>query len=207
MGELVTYVCPKGELSKGSEEFLKSLGIPADLSSKDYVETLPGYWFVRYSGSAKKMQKVRIVKMRSWDVPQITELIGDYGITGKDIFEEYLLSNRYTTRLNKVADLDFGYCGLYILGRKPLENYNQPIRVASPYPKLSERMMRKLGLWSEVNSIPLNRLEGSWEALVDLDLTDVVVDVVNGGKTSEANELKKLEKVLDSNAILIERPK
>jgi len=185
---LFTYVCPKGELAKGTEKFLyKRLGIKADLNSKDYVE-----YFGRY----------RIVKMRSWDVPLVTSLIGNYGISGKDIYYNSTQSN-----LRLLENLDYGYSEVWIMGNKrSLDEYEEPIRVGSPYETLANRFFTEKDYRIIMNPLgESKKVEGSWEALIELELVDVVVDVIDSGNTSKINGLNKLEKILDSNAVLIER--
>ena len=165
---------------------LERLGIKTDLSSKEYVEN-----FERY----------RITKFRSWNIPLLTSLLGDYGITGKDVF-----LNDHRSNLDFVEDLPFGYSQIWVMGkRKKLDEYEQPIKVGSPYQTLARNFFERRNYLTIINPIELKKIEGSWEGLVELGLVDVVVDCKVNGRTSTANGLKLLEKVLDSNAILLKR--
>ena len=181
-----TIVCPKGDLAKDAESFLyKKFGIKIDLNSRKYVQ---------------EIGKCRIVIMRCSDVPQVTEQLGDYGITGKDIFRDYILRTP-KSKLKELENLDFGYTRVAVLGRRRLKKLTQLIRVATPYEALTKNFLKNLGYEVVIN----NSVKGSLEALIDLGLADVVVDVVNSGRTSKENNLVELYKVLDSNAILIGR--
>jgi ATP phosphoribosyltransferase len=187
-----TIVCAKGELAKDTESFLQEkFRLKVDLNSKKYVENIGDY---------------RIVKVRSWDVPQVTELVGDYGITGSDIFENYKLL-RPSAKLELMGGLGYGSGDLYLMAKKPLSDIKEPVRVATRYEGLTKKFFDEMGKKVEINKSTFFPMIGSIEASPELDLADAIVDVVFKGQTSDANGVRRLQKVMSTSAVMFRKVK
>ena len=209
MNNFITYVCPKGELSKDTEKLLyERFGIITDLNGKNYTE------FVKVDNTYTRRKIYRILKFRSWDVPAIVRAavmmkeegnLKTYGITGRDVYENYKILNP-DCKLKKLEDLDYGFARISVLSNKGIFDFNElkrPIKVVTPYVGLAKKFFEDKCYNFSINEMPLEPINGSWEALVKLNWADIVVDVVNEGKTKSQNDLIELFKILDSNAVLI----
>jgi ATP phosphoribosyltransferase len=104
---------------------------------------------------------------------------------GRDIYE--------------VCDLGFGECRLCICGypEKKRSGDAGTITVATKYPNVAKSYFDAKGM-----DIDLIKLNGSVELAPVIGLSDVILDVVESGKTLEANGLAVLETVVLSSARL-----
>lgn len=132
-----------------------------------------------------------VIEMRNADVPTYVELgVADAGVVGKDVLLEA------GSRLYDAVDLGLGRCRLALIrvrgDRSPLR------RVASKYPRLTADHLRRSGSAAEVIE-----LTGNVELACLTGLADAVVDIVETGRTLEANGLEEVETILRSSAYLV----
>ncbi len=130
------------------------------------------------------------------DVPTFVDYgIADIGVVGKDtILEE----NRDIT---EVLDLGFGKCKMCVAGPKENEGIlhsGKTIRVATKYPNIAKDYFNKTNRECEII-----KLNGSVELGPVVGLSDVIVDIVESGKTLKENGLEVLEIVEPLSARLI----
>ncbi len=130
------------------------------------------------------------------DVPTFVDYgIADIGVVGKDtILEE----NRDIT---EVLDLGFGKCRMCVAGPKENEGIlysGKTIRVATKYPNIAKDYFNKTNRECEII-----KLNGSVELGPVVGLSDVIVDIVESGKTLKENGLEVLEIVEPLSARLI----
>jgi ATP phosphoribosyltransferase len=130
------------------------------------------------------------------DVPTFVDYgIADIGVVGKDtILEE----NRDITEM---LDLGFGKCRMCVAGPKDASailNSGRTIRVATKYPNIAKEYFNKTN-----RSCEIIKLNGSVELGPVVGLSDVIVDIVESGKTLKENGLDVLEVVEPLSARLI----
>lgn len=135
--------------------------------------------------------------LRDDDIPQYVEDgVADVGIVGKNVFME---KNR---DIKNVTDLGFGNCRLSIAIPKN-QTYSGPadlqgIKIATSYPNLLGRYLKKNQLSAEIHII-----SGSVEIAPGIGLAGAICDLVSSGSTLLTNGLKEVETVLHSQAILV----
>ena len=117
----------------------------------------------------------------------------DIGVAGKDILLEY------EPDVYELLDLGLGRCRMAVAG--PRDFYDSGLRslkVATKFPNIATAYYERLG--REIDIISLN---GSIELAPLLGLSDVIVDIVETGKTLRENDLTVLEEVLPISARMI----
>jgi len=117
----------------------------------------------------------------------------DVGVVGKDI----LLESR--PDVYELLDLNIGKCRLAIAGPEDyIEDRDNVLRVATKFVNMAREYYSSLN--REVEIIHLN---GSIELAPILGLSDVIVDIVESGKTLKENHLKVLGTIVPISARLI----
>ena len=143
---------------------------------------------------------VEILYLRDDDIPQaVASGIADVGIVGE---------NEYVERHEKadlIKRLDFSKCRLSLAIPKAvdyqgLEWFNGK-KIATSYPYILQQFLDKNGLKAEIHVIT-----GSVEIAPGIGLADCIFDIVSSGSTLVSNNLKEVEVVLNSEAILIGNP-
>ena len=117
----------------------------------------------------------------------------DIGIAGRDILLEY------RPEVYELADLGMGRCRMCVAGRKGTrESRDQTLRVATKFPKIAK------GYYSaQSRDIDIIKLHGSIELAPLVGLSDVIVDLVETGKTLQENDLEIIETIVPISARLI----
>lgn len=131
------------------------------------------------------------------DVPTYVEYgAADIGIVGADtILEE----NR---RVYEVLDLGFGKCRMCVCGpheAKRLLEHREMIRVASKYPNIAKDYFFN----KKHQTVDIIKLNGSVELGPIVNLSDVIVDIVETGSTLKENGLEVLEEICPLSARVI----
>lgn len=117
----------------------------------------------------------------------------DVGIAGKDILLEY------TPDVYELLDLDIGKCRMAVAAKKDFRyNRNQTLRVATKFKKIASDYYLSKGM-----DIDIIHLNGSIEIAPILDLSDVIVDIVETGTTLKENNLEVFEEIVPISARLI----
>jgi ATP phosphoribosyltransferase len=75
------------------------------------------------------------------------------------------------------------------------------LRVATAYPASTRRCLDGLGV-----AVELVTISGSVEAAPRLGLADAIVDLVSTGSTASANGLRRIGRLLESQAVLLRGP-
>ncbi len=180
----ITFALSKGRLAYRILEMLKELNIcDVTLSESDRRLVIDSS-DLNYSFFLSKPS----------DVPTFVEYgVADIGVVGKDtILEE----NR---DIYEVLDLGFGKCRMCVCGyASSLDNHNKTLRVATKYPNIAKSYFEKTN-----RSCEIIKLNGSVELAPIVKLSDVIVDIVESGKTLEHNGLCVLEEICDLSARLV----
>lgn len=117
----------------------------------------------------------------------------DIGVAGKDILLEY------QPDIYELSDLDIGKCRMCVAAKKGFEdNTERALRVATKFPNIARNYYSKLS--REIDIIKLN---GSIEIAPILNLSDVIVDIVETGTTLLENNLEPIETIVPISARLI----
>ena len=117
----------------------------------------------------------------------------DVGVVGKDI----LLESK--PDVYELLDLKMGCCRMCVAGPKDFrDDPAQTLRVATKFPNIARAYYS--GLSREIELIHLN---GSIELAPLVGLSDVIVDIVETGKTLYENGLAPLAEIVDISARLI----
>ena len=117
----------------------------------------------------------------------------DIGIAGRDIILEY------SPNIYELADLEMGKCRMAVACKKDFcDNRDRALRVATKFPNIAKRYYN-----SQSREIDIIKLNGSIELAPILDLSDVIVDIVETGKTLYENNLEPRETIVDISARLV----
>lgn len=120
----------------------------------------------------------------------------DVGIAGKDI----LLEHR--PELYELLDLKTGICRMAVAGPKGFtDRRERTLRVATKFPHIAGSFYA-----GKSRDIELIELHGSIELAPLLGLSDVIVDIVETGKTLHENGLVVLDTICDISARLVANP-
>jgi ATP phosphoribosyltransferase len=184
----ITIALPTGRTLEGSLSLLKAIGFDAE---------------VLQQGSRKLMvpfpeRHVRFLLLRGADIPTYVEYgAADMGIVGKDILLEQQKD------IYEPLDLKFGFCRLVVAQPKDhqrsLDALNwSNIKVATKFPRLTEEHFNRKGV-----QVELIYLGGAVELAPLVGLSDLIVDLVQTGRTLQENGLVEVEEIVQSTARLV----
>ena len=149
---------------------------------------------------------IDILFVRDNDIPTlIMDNVCDLGIVGENVLFEQVLANKKNKtdkEFDTVKKLGFSNCRLSIAlpNEKPFSNLNslQNYRIATSYPYLLADYLQQNNVKADIMSI-----SGSVEIAPRLNMADAICDLVSTGRTLEENNLKEVEIILKSQAVLI----
>lgn len=144
--------------------------------------------------------KFELLFVRNSDIPEYVRYgVADLGIVGENI----LMEKGGGLEVSRV--LDFGQCKLVIavLENSKMKNFAEldHERIATSYPRILKRFLNEQGL-----SAAIIEIQGSVEICPSLGLADAIFDIMQTGATLKENGLRVLQKVADSQAVLIKNP-
>lgn len=135
-----------------------------------------------------KDKNVRYLIVKPSDVGIYVEKgVADIGIVGKDI----LLENNHD--VYELLDLKFGKCKVCMAsvnGYK--EDIERRLRVATKYVNISKNYFNSIN-----RDVEIIKLNGSIELAPILNLSDVIVDIVETGSTLRENNLVIIKDIID----------
>ena len=183
----LTIALPKGRLLGRTRELFRSLGCHDlelhDDSRKLVYDDLSSRW--------------RFVLAKATDVPVYVEYgVADAGIVGLDVLRESG-SDVYAP-----LPLGFGRCRIVLAAPRERSRRNlrleSELRIATKYPHITREYFMQRGL-----SVEIIGLSGSVELAPNVGLADLLVDVVDTGRTLRENDLVEVEEIMRSEAYLI----
>ena len=140
---------------------------------------------------------LRFILAKPSDVPTYVEYgAPDIGVVGKDTLLEE------GRQLYEVLDLGLGRCRMCVAGPASLKDKLDEIpnkRVGTKYPNITRNYFE--GVKKE--SVEIIKLNGSVELAPLTGLAEVIVDIVESGRTLYENGLDVLETVADISARLV----
>ena len=117
----------------------------------------------------------------------------DIGVAGKDILLEY------QPDVYELEDLGVGRCRMCVAGPRAIfDDRTQTLRVATKFPRIARTYYASLS-----RDIDIIQLNGSIELAPILGLSDVIVDIVETGRTLLENGLEPKEEIVPISARLI----
>ncbi len=117
----------------------------------------------------------------------------DIGVAGKDILLEY------EPDVYELLDMKTGICRMAVAAPKDFhDNKRKTLKVATKFTNIAADYYAKQG-----RDIDIIHLNGSIEIAPILHLSDVIVDIVETGKTLKENDLEVVETVAPISARLI----
>lgn len=173
-----------GRLTEDTLNLLRGAGLDFDSYKKKLFSTCRNF-------------PLEILFVRDDDIPgYVSSGTVDLGIIGENLIEEYPVDIKVVEKLN------YGYCTIAVAVLKEstitsvtqLENKT----IATSYPKITEDFFRKL-------NIPINivKISGSVEITPSLGIASAIVDIVSTGSTLALNDLRMIDTVKKSRALLI----
>lgn len=117
----------------------------------------------------------------------------DIGVAGKDILLEY------EPDVYELLDLKLGKCRMAVAGKKDFkDDTSKTLRVATKFSNIARQYYAE-----KCRDIDIIHLNGSIELAPILGLSDVIVDIVETGKTLLENNLEPFETIVPISARLI----
>ena len=117
----------------------------------------------------------------------------DIGVAGKDILLEY------EPDVYELLDLNMGRCRMCVAGPADFrDDASRTLRVATKFPHIAKDYFG-----AQSRPIDIIRLNGSIELAPIVGLSDVIVDIVETGKTLYENGLAPLQEIVPLSARLI----
>ncbi len=117
----------------------------------------------------------------------------DIGVAGKDILLEY------SPDVYELLDLKIGKCRMAVAAKTDFrDNPSETLRVATKFSNIAQKFYNE-----KCRDIDIIHLNGSIEIAPILGLSDVIVDIVETGKTLYENDLEPIETIVPISARLI----
>ncbi len=144
---------------------------------------------------------LEIIFLRDDDIPQYVEdAVADVGIVGENTVAEKKRRN------HRIKKLGFAHCRLSIAvprgtaysGAQWLEGKN----IATSYPEVLRQFLESRNIKAGIHEI-----SGSVEIAPGIGLADAIADIVSSGSTLQSNGLQEVERIMDSEAVMIAGPR
>ncbi|MBI5452421.1 ATP phosphoribosyltransferase [Candidatus Gottesmanbacteria bacterium] len=187
-GNLKLAIQKEGRLTQETLEFLWK-------SSLDFDKVAPRLY------SSCRNFPLEILYLRDNDIPKyVEEGSVDIGIIGQNLLYEK------RPKVKKLLNLRFGYCSLVVAVPRDSEVRTikdlKKLPIATSYPNSAQNYFRKNNIDVEIVTI-----SGSTEIAPILGISAAIVDLTSTGSTLFLNDLKVLDKIYDSEAVLIANQK
>lgn len=184
MKQWINIALPKGRLGEKAYAMLKasgygcpSLEVPSRKLIFENPDTAVRYFWVKPSDVAIYVERGA----------------ADLGIVGKDILLEY------QPQVYELLDLHMGCCHMAVAGQRDFRDpVGQTLKVATKFPNIARSYYSSQG-----RDIDIIHLNGSIELAPILNLSHVIVDIVETGTTLRENNLQVFEKIVPISARLI----
>ena len=174
----------KGRLNEQSIELLHEIGIDVDAAKRKFLSKAANF-------------PIEVLYLRDDDIPQVVANgTATLGIVGLNEVAERGCDVEVVTKLG------FGGCRISLAIPKGEEytgvEYFEGKRIATSYPAILKRFLDEQGVRAEMEVIT-----GSVEIAPTAGIADAIFDIVSSGGTLVSNGLKEVERVFESEAVLI----
>ena len=140
---------------------------------------------------------IEVLFLRDDDIPQtVASGVADLGVVGENEFVER------QEDADIVRRLDFSHCRLSLAIPKAIEypglEWFENKKIATSYPVILRNFLEKNHINADIHVIT-----GSVEISPGIGLADAIFDIVSSGSTLVSNNLREVEVVMQSEALLI----
>ena len=181
---MLNVALPKGRLGMNVYDLFEKAGYPCPAIKEDNRKLI----------FENKQAGIRYFWVKPSDVTIYVERgAADMGVAGKDILLEY------EPEVYELLDLKMGNCRMAVAAMEGFHDKTErTLRVATKFPGITRRFYEK-----ESRDIDIIKLNGSIEIAPLLGLSDVIVDIVESGKTLKENSLEVYDTIVPISARLI----
>lgn len=177
-----------GRLTEESLKVLRLMGLELETYSRRLFATCRNF-------------PVEVLFCRDDDIPGYVESgIADVGIVGENVLAEAGVKAKVLTRPG------FGYCQLTLAVPKDskISSLKQLSgkKIATSFPNITRKHFKKLGIDVEVTTIA-----GAVEITPALGVADAIADITATGSTLILNDLRRLEDIIETEAVMIQSGK
>jgi len=187
MTKLKIALQKSGRLSDKSIELIRECGISLTNGSRKLLSRSSNF-------------PLEVMYLRDDDIPRyVSDGVADIGIVGENIVAEERAG------VDTREELGFARCRLSLAVPKSTP-YQAPTdlqgkKIATSYPTILKNYFEQQGIQADIHEI-----SGSVEIAPGIGLSDGIFDVVSTGSTLISNGLREVERVMESQAVLIARP-
>lgn len=177
----------KGRLYEDTMNLLKEAGIKVSSTKRTLLVQSSNF-------------PLEVLFLRDDDIPQtVADGVADIGIVGENEFVERGFEADVVKRLG------FSKCRISLAIPKAIEypgvQWFNGKKIATSYPGILRKFMKEKGI-----DINIHVIQGSVEIAPGIGLADGIFDIVSSGSTLVSNNLKEVEVVMQSEALLIGNP-
>ena len=174
----------KGRLYEDTMNLLKEAGIKVSSTKRTLLVQSSNF-------------PLEVLFLRDDDIPQtVADGVADIGIVGENEFVERGFEADIVKRLG------FSRCRISLAIPKAIEypgvEWFNGKKIATSYPGILRKFMQEKGI-----DINIHVIQGSVEIAPGIGLADGIFDIVSSGSTLVSNNLKEVEVVMQSEALLI----
>ena len=174
----------KGRLFEDTMDLLKETGIKVSSSKRTLLVQASNF-------------PLEVLFLRDDDIPQtVADGVADVGIVGENEFVER------NENADIVRRLGFSKCRISLAIPKAIDypgvEWFNGKKIATSYPVILKKFMDEKGVKTDIHVI-----QGSVEIAPGIGLADGIFDIVSSGSTLVSNNLKEVEVVMLSEALLI----
>ena len=174
----------KGRLFEDTMDLLKETGIKVSSSKRTLLVQASNF-------------PLEVLFLRDDDIPQtVADGVADVGIVGENEFVER------NENADIVKRLGFSKCRISLAIPKAIDypgvEWFNGKKIATSYPVILKKFMDEKGVKTDIHVI-----QGSVEIAPGIGLADGIFDIVSSGSTLVSNNLKEVEVVMKSEALLI----
>ena len=143
---------------------------------------------------------LEVLYLRDDDIPQsVASGVADLGVVGENEYVERGAEAEIISRLG------FSKCRLSLAIPKDIDyqglSWFEGKKIATSYPVILNKFLSEKGIHAEIHVIT-----GSVEISPGIGLADAIFDIVSSGSTLVSNNLREVEVVMQSEALLIGYP-
>ena len=177
----------KGRLNEDSMALLSESGITLSSGKRTLLVQSPNF-------------PIEVLFLRDDDIPDsVASGVADVGIVGMN---EFLEKER---KAEVVKELGFSKCRLSLAIPKEVDypglSWFNGRKIATSYPVILRRFLEENNISADIHIIT-----GSVEIAPGIGLADAIFDIVSSGSTLVSNNLREVEVVVKSEAVLIATP-
>ena len=188
MSTLKIAIQKSGRLNEDSIQILKDCGIAINNGNDQLKAEATNF-------------SLEVLYLRNSDIPQyLIDGVVDVAIVGDNLLLEK------AKNIQVIEKLGFSKCKVSIAVPKSFE-YNsiqdlEGLRIATSYPNTVNDYFSSKGV-----QVELHQISGSVEIAPNIGLSDAIVDIVSSGSTLFKNNLKEVEVIFKSEAVVAVSPK